>query len=171
MINPPLISLPFTVLSLSNTPRNTNIGDLILLASPLPLTQCTRLEIGETSKSDASFVKDNLLNWMKELTLIKPYLEETPLEGSSGDNAIVGAASSTEHIDPFCIESLDLTHISSPLLRTTPSYLHAFQESLGDIRGHTPSFDPYCAYLKDVPRKIMCSTFFNHAFNFFYGIR
>jgi len=44
--------------------------------------------------------------------------------------------------------------------------LHAFHESLGDIRGYNPSFDPYCAYLEDMPRKIMWSPFFDHTFDF-----
>jgi len=44
--------------------------------------------------------------------------------------------------------------------------LHAFPKSLGDTRGYTPFFDPYCAYLEEVPRKIMWSNFFNHTFDF-----
>jgi len=44
--------------------------------------------------------------------------------------------------------------------------LHAFHKSLGDIRGYHPIFDPHCAYLEDVPRKIMWSTFFDHVFDF-----
>ena len=76
------------------------------------------------------------------------------------------AAPSIEHIDFICTTSLDLAPISSPSLSTTPSHLHAFHESLGDIRGCTPSFDPYCVYLKDMPRKIVWGTFFDHVFNF-----
>jgi len=70
------------------------------------------------------------------------------------------------HIDPICSELFDSTPISSPLPPTTPSYMHTFHESLGDIRGYSPSVDPYCAYLEDVPRKIMWSTFFDHTFDF-----
>ena len=44
--------------------------------------------------------------------------------------------------------------------------MHANHESLGDIRGYSPSFDSYCASIKDVPRKIMWCTFFNHTFDF-----
>ena len=44
--------------------------------------------------------------------------------------------------------------------------MHTFHESLGDIRGYSPSIDPYCAYLEDVPAKIIWSTFFDHAFAF-----
>jgi len=40
--------------------------------------------------------------------------------------------------------------------------LHAFQESLGAISGVHPSFNPYCAYLADLPRKITWSTFFDY---------
>jgi len=43
----------------------------------------------------------------------------------------------------------------------------AFHESLSDVRGYNPSFDPYCAYLEDVPRKIIWCIFFNHALDFF----
>jgi len=44
--------------------------------------------------------------------------------------------------------------------------MHAFHEPLGDIGGNSPSFDPYYAYLDDIPRKIMWSTFFDHIFYF-----
>jgi len=44
--------------------------------------------------------------------------------------------------------------------------VHAFHESLGDIRGYNPFFDPYCAYLEAVLRKIRWSTFFDHNFDF-----
>jgi len=71
------------------------------------------------------------------------------------------------HTDLICTEPLDSMPISSPLLPTTPSHIHAFYESLGDGRGSHPSFDPYCAYLEDIPGKIMWSTFFDHTFNFF----
>jgi len=71
-----------------------------------------------------------------------------------------------EHTDPICNEPLDLTPTSFTLLPTTPSPLHVYPKSLGDIRGYNPSFDPYCAYLEDVPRKIMWSTFFYHTFDF-----
>ena len=60
-----------------------------------------------------------------------------------------------ELIDTICNEPLELTPTSFPLLPATPSYMHAFHESLGDIRGYNPSFDPYCAHLEDVPQKIM----------------
>ena len=80
---------------------------------------------------------------------------------------VVGVAFNIEHIDPICTESIDLAPISSSLLSINPSHLHALQESLGDIRGYTSSFDPHCAYLEDVPRKIMWSTFFDHTFDFF----
>jgi len=80
---------------------------------------------------------------------------------------VVGAAPSIDHIDPICTEPLDLTPISSPLFPTTPSYLHAFHESLGDIRGYNPSLDPYCAYLEHMPKKIEWTTFFDYYFDFF----
>jgi len=73
-------------------------------------------------------------------------------------------------IDCICITLLDLTPILSHLLPTTLSYLYAFHESLGDIRGYHPSFDRYCAYVEDMSGKIMLNTVFDHGFNFFYGI-
>ena len=66
----------------------------------------------------------------------------------------------------ICTEPLDLTLISSPLLSTMPFHLHAFHESLSDISGFYPSFDPYWAYLEDLPRKVMWNNFFNHSFDF-----
>jgi len=63
------------------------------------------------------------------------------------DSLVVGDAPNIEYIDPICIEPLDLILISSPLFPTSPSHLHAFHESLGDISGYNPSFDPYCAYV------------------------
>ena len=45
--------------------------------------------------------------------------------------------------------------------------MHAYYESLGGIRGYNSSFHPYYTYLEDVPRKIMWSTLFHHAFDFF----
>jgi len=71
-----------------------------------------------------------------------------------------------DHTDPICSKLLDLTPTSSPLLPTIPSHLHAYHKSLSDIRGYNPSFDPYCADLEDVPRKIMWNTFFDDAFDF-----
>ena len=55
---------------------------------------------------------------------------------------------------------------SPALLPTSPTQLHAFHESLGDLIGSHLSFDPYCAYLEDVPSENMWSTFFDHAFDF-----
>ena len=57
---------------------------------------------------------------------------------------------SIEHIDPICSKLFDSASTSSPLLPTTPSYLLAFHESVGDLRGYNPSFDPYFVYLEDV---------------------
>ena len=122
--------------------------------------------MGESSKGDASFVKDDLLDWSKEPTLIESFLVEAPFEESCGGGVVVGTTPSIEHIDPICTEWLNLAPISSPFLPTTPSHLHAFQESLYDIRQYAPSLDNYCAYLEDVPRKIMWSTFSDHAFDF-----
>ena len=93
--------------------------------------------------------------------MVEPHLEEL-----CGDHVMVRDAANIAHTDPICTEPLDSMPISSPLLPMTPSYLHAFHESSGDIRGSHPSCDPYCAYLEDVPREITWSTFFDHAFDF-----
>ena len=98
--------------------------------------------------------------------MLKSSFEETPIEESCGDSVVVGVNPTVEHVNPICTESLTLIPISSPLLPTTPSDLHALYESLGDLRGYNLSFDPYCAYLKDMLGKIMLSIFFDHAFNF-----
>ena len=129
----PLTPLTFVAPPFSSTPMDTSVSDSILLASPLPLAQCTGLEMGETSQGDASSVEDVSLSWLGGLTLVEPYLEEAPFEGLCDDSLVVGAAPSIEHIDPICTEPLDLTPISFPLLPPVPSHLYAFHESLGDI--------------------------------------
>jgi len=107
-----------------------------------------------------------LLTWSKQLALLESHLEEAPFEEYSSDAVRVGAAPGIEHIDPICTKSLDLVPISSPFVLTTPSHLHAFYKSLRDISESQPSFDPLCAYLEDLPRKVTWSTFFDHAFDF-----
>ena len=99
VIDPPLISIPFVTPSLSSTPRDTTIGDLTLLVSPLHLAQCMGLEMCDSSKGDASFVKDDLLDWSKELTLIESFLEKAPFEELCDDGMVVSAAPSFEHVD------------------------------------------------------------------------
>jgi len=79
---------------------------------------------------------------------------------------MVSATPNIEFIDFICTEPFDSIPISSNLRPTIPSHLHAFHESLGDIRWYHPSFDPYCAYLEDVPIKVMWSTFFDQASDF-----
>ena len=76
VFDPSLISLPFIAPSFSNTPMDTSVSDLTLLASPLLLAQCTRLEMGEISKGDTSDIEDFSLGWSEELTLVKLYHEE-----------------------------------------------------------------------------------------------
>ena len=63
---------------------------------------------------------------------IDSFLEGAPFEESCGDGVMVGVVPNIEHIDPICTGSLNLATISSSLLPTTPSHLHAFHESLGD---------------------------------------
>jgi len=166
VFDPPLTPLTFVAPSFSSTPMDTSVNDSILLASPLPLAQCTGLEMGETSRGDASLVEDVLLSWSGGLTLVEPYLEEALFEELCDDSLVVGAAPRIEHIDPIWTEPLDLTPILSPSLPTTPTHLHAVHESLGDIREYNPFLDPYCAHLEDMPRKIEWTTFFDYYFDF-----
>ena len=62
MFDPPLTPLTFVSPSFSTTPMDTSVSDSILLASPLPLVQCTGLEMDETSRGDATSVEDVLLS-------------------------------------------------------------------------------------------------------------
>ena len=86
-------------------------------------------------------VENDLLASSKELTLIDLNLEDALFEELYGDSVMVGVALNFERIDLTCIKPLDLTPMSSPLLATTPSHLHTFYESLGDIRGYNCSSD------------------------------
>jgi len=122
--------------------------------------------MGESSTGDANFVKDDLLDWSEDRTLIEQFLKEAPFEELCGDGMVFGIARSIEHIDPICTTSLDFTPISSPLLPTTPSHLHSLHEPLGGLRAYSLSFDPYCVYLKEMPSKIVWTTFFDYSFNF-----
>jgi len=76
VFDPHLTSLSFVAPSFSSTLTDTGINDLTLLASPLPLTQCTGLAIGDTSKGNFSILEDASLLRSKELTLVEPHLEE-----------------------------------------------------------------------------------------------
>ena len=166
MLDPPLTSLPFVAPSFSSTPITTRDSDSTFLTSPFPLAQWIGLEMGETSRGDGNVIEDVSFLRSKELTLIAPHLEEAPFVEFDGNLTLNSDTPSIEHIDPICSKLFDSTSTSSRLLPTTPSYLLAFHESVGDLRGYNPSFDRYCAYLEDVPQKIMWSTFFDHTFYF-----
>ena len=157
--DPSLTYLSFVAPSFSSTPMDTSVNDSILLASPLPLAQCTGLEIGENCRGDASSIEDVSLSWLGGLTLVEPYLEEAPFEEFHDDVRMGRVIPSMGLIGSICAELLDSTPISSLFLPTLPSLLHALHKSLSDIRGSYPLFDPYCAYLEDAPRKITWSTF------------
>jgi len=79
--------------------------------------------------------------------LVEPHLEEAPFGEFCGDIVMGNDTPNIRHTDPICFELFDSTPISSPSLSITLSYVHAFQESVGDVRGYNLSFDPYCAYL------------------------
>jgi len=53
---------PLVALSFSSTPIATSVSDSTLLASPLPLAQCTGLEMGEISRVDVSILEDDSLS-------------------------------------------------------------------------------------------------------------
>jgi len=117
--------------------------------------------VGETYGGDVRPLEDASLFRSKELALVEPHLEELCCDLVMGtDTPSLGPTA------PIGNKPLDLYPISSPLPSTTPSHLHAFHESLGDIRGYHPSLDPYCAYLVDMPRKITWRTFFTNIFDF-----
>jgi len=82
---------------------------LTLLASPLPLAQYTRLEIGEISRDDASVLEDVSLVWSEEPVLVEPCLEKALFEELSGDIVIGSTTPSIGLIDSICTEQLDLT--------------------------------------------------------------
>jgi len=88
-LNPPLSSLPFVALTFSSTPIDTIVTNLALLASLLPLAQCTGLEMGEVFTGDATILEDALLLRSKELTLVEPFLKEAPFEEFCGDIVMV----------------------------------------------------------------------------------
>ena len=67
MFDPLLTSLPLVAPSFSSTLVATNVSDLTLLASPLPLAQCMGLEMGETSRVDVRILEDASLVWSKSL--------------------------------------------------------------------------------------------------------
>ena len=96
-------------------------------------------------RGDVSVLKDVPLVWSEAPVLVVPHLEEALFTELYGDVVMGIDTSSIKHTHLICNEPLHLTITSSPLLPTTPSHLHAFHESLGDIRGYNPSFDPYCA--------------------------
>ena len=77
--------------------------------------------------------------------MVEPHLEEAPFAEFCGDVVMGSDTLSVEHTNPICNEPFDLNPTSYPLFSTTPSHLHAFHESLDDIRGYNPFFASYCA--------------------------
>jgi len=86
-------------------------------------------------------LEDPSLVWSEEPEFIEPCLRVAAFEEFCGDVVMGTAASNIGHTNSICSELLDLTPMSSLLLP-----LHAFHESLGDIRGYHPSFDPYSSF-------------------------
>jgi len=94
------------------------------------------------------------------------HLEEATFTEFCGDVVMGGIKPSIRLIDPICDKALDLTPHFIPSTSHHPVSLLAYHESLGDIRGYNPSFDPYSTYLEDFLGKIIWSTFFDHTFDF-----
>ena len=166
MFDSPLPYAPLVAPSPSSTPLVTSTSDSTLLDSPVPLAQCTGLEVGETSGGDVRTLEDDSLSWSEEPILGVPHLEEAPVVECVGEDVWDNDTHSIAHIDPICSELFDSNPILSSVLPPTPPQLHIHNEPLGDIRGYNPSFDSYCAYLEGVPRKITWSNFFYHIFDF-----
>jgi len=58
-----------------------------------------------------------------------------------GDIVMGSDTPSVEHINPICYEIFDTTPVSFPFSFTTPSYVHALNESLCDIGDIIAPFD------------------------------
>jgi len=91
--------------------------------------------MGETSKGDVRVLEDASRVWLEELILVQPCLEGDPFEKFCVTGSV---ALSISHTNSICTEPFGSTSISSPLLPTTSSHLHAFHAFLGDIRGYYP---------------------------------
>ena len=74
VFNTSLTSFPLITPSFSNTPIATRVSDSTLLASPLPLAQCMRLEMGETSRGEVSVLEKASLVCSEEPVLVTPHL-------------------------------------------------------------------------------------------------
>ena len=87
--------------SFSSSPIATSVSDSTLLAYPSPVAQCTGLEMGDISIGDVSVLEDDSLSWSKELTLVKPHLEEAPFEEFCGDVVMGTDTPSIKYTDPM----------------------------------------------------------------------
>ena len=85
--------------------------------------------MGESSKGDASFVKDDLLNWSKKRTLFESFLEEALFKELCADGMVTGATPSIEHIDLIYTESLDLALFHLPCFPPPPLICLQFKSS------------------------------------------
>jgi len=61
--------------------------------------------MGEISRGNASDIEDDSLSWSKELTLVKPHLEDTPFVEFCGD-IVMGSAT------PDLLISFLLSHLT-----------------------------------------------------------
>jgi len=104
----PLTSSSLVTLSSTSTPVGTTVSALTLHASPLPLAQCTGLEMGESYMGDVTVLEHDFSTWLKEHILVESHLEEGPFAELCNDSLVVGATPS-DHIDQICTEPLDST--------------------------------------------------------------
>jgi len=97
--DPRLTSSSLVAPSSISTRIGTTVSALTLHASPLPLAQCTGLEIREPYKGDVTVLEDDFPTWLKEPILVDSHLEEVPFKELCDDSLVVGAAPSTDHIN------------------------------------------------------------------------
>ena len=79
----------FVTPSFSSTPIVIIVNDLTLNVSSLPLAQGTELETDEPSGGDVSVIGNYSGSRLKELILVKPYLEEASFKELCGDNVFL----------------------------------------------------------------------------------
>ena len=77
--------------------------------------------MGKMSISDVSVLEDDLLSWLKELTLVEPHLEKAPFAKFGGDIVMGTNNPSIEDTNPICNKPVDLAPTSPLLLPTSPS--------------------------------------------------
>ena len=83
--------LPIFAPSFCNLFIDTTNSASTLLASLLPLAQCTGSKIGDLFRKNISIIEDDLLDQSKELCSVEPYVKVAPIEEPYGD-VMMGSA-------------------------------------------------------------------------------